>query len=79
LCCRSAAILRLEVLVMAENSSGKPGGMPGRPIGTVSVDITHQDHKTFEAIFMTEAKSFQLMIDLPVIRGGKGTGPTPRG
>jgi uncharacterized OsmC-like protein len=69
----------LEVLIMAENSSGKPGGMPGRPIGTVRVDITHQDHKTFEAVFKTEDKSFQLMIDEPEIRGGKGTGPTPLG
>jgi uncharacterized OsmC-like protein len=64
---------------MAENSSGKQGGMPGRPIGTVRVDITHQDHKTFEAVFKTEDKSFQLMIDEPEIRGGKGTGPTPLG
>ena len=64
---------------MAENSSGKHNAMPGRPIGTVRVDITHQDHKTFEAVFKTEDKSFQLMIDEPEIRGGKGTGPTPLG
>jgi uncharacterized OsmC-like protein len=69
----------MEVLIMAESVSGKPGGTPGRPIGTVRVDITHQDHKTFEAVFKTEDKSFQLMIDEPEIRGGRGTGPTPLG
>ncbi|MGH7798923.1 MAG: OsmC family protein [Candidatus Binatia bacterium] len=67
---------------MAEHSAGKselPGGMPGRPIGTVRVDITRQEHKTFEAVFKTEDKSFQRMIDEPEIRGGKGSGPTPLG
>ena len=35
--------------------------------------------KTFEAVFKTEEKSFQLMIDEPEVRGGKGSGPTPLG
>lgn len=67
---------------MAESPAGKneqPGRMPGRPIGTVRVDIARQEHKTFEAVFKTEDKSFQLMIDEPEIRGGKGAGPTPLG
>ncbi len=60
---------------MAESPAGKneqPGRMPSRPVGTVRVDIARQEHKTFEAIFRTEDKSFQLMIDEPKIRGGKG-------
>lgn len=64
---------------MAEKVSSKTAGMPGRPIGTVRVDIAHQDHKTFEAVFRTEDKAFQLMVDEPEVRGGKGTGPTPLG
>lgn len=61
---------------MAEGPTGK---MASRPIGTVRVDIAHQEHKTFEALFKTEDKSFQLMIDEPELRGGKGSGPTPLG
>ncbi len=67
---------------MAENPAGKsdqPGRMPGRPIGTVRVDIARQDKKTFEATYKTEEKSFQLMIDEPEMRGGRGLGPTPLG
>ena len=61
---------------MAENpAAGKndqSGRMPGRPIGTVRVDIARQDKKTFEATYKTEEKTFQLMIDEPETRGGKG-------
>ena len=68
---------------MAENpAAGKndqSGRMPGRPIGTVRVDIARQDKKTFEATYKTEEKTFQLMIDEPETRGGKGLGPTPLG
>jgi len=67
---------------MAENPAGKndqPGRTPGRPIGTVRVDIARQEGKTFEAVYKTEEKSFQLLIDEPEIRGGKGMGPTPLG
>lgn len=67
---------------MAEDPAGKsdqPGRMSGRPIGTVRVDIARQDKKTFEATYKTEEKTFQLMIDEPEIRGGKGMGPTPLG
>jgi len=67
---------------MAEDPAGKgeqPGRLPGRPIGTVRVDITRQEKKTFEAVYKTEEKSFQLLIDEPEIRGGKGLGPTPLG
>lgn len=67
---------------MAENPAGKgeqPGRMPGRPIGTVRVDIARQDKKTFEATYKTEEKTFPLMIDEPEMRGGKGLGPTPLG
>ncbi len=46
---------------------------------TVRVDIARQEHKTFEATYKTEEKAFQLMIDEPEIRGGKGSGPTPLG
>ena len=35
----------------------------GAAIGTVRVDIARQEKKTFEAVFKTEEKSFQLMID----------------
>lgn len=67
---------------MAENPAVKndqPGRMSGRPIGTVRVDIARRDKKTFEAIYKTEEKAFQLMIDEPEMRGGKGMGPTPLG
>jgi len=76
--CGLAAIFKLEVLILAENSSAKPGGMPGRPIGTVRVDIAYQDHKTFEAVFKTEGKTFQLMIDEPEIRGERHGADTAR-
>jgi hypothetical protein len=72
----------MEILIMAENPAGKsdqPGRMPGRPIGTVRVDIARQDKKTFEATYKTEEKTFQLTIDEPEVRGGKGLGPTPLG
>ena len=51
----------------------------GTKIGTVRVDIAHQEKKTFEAVYKTEEKSFQLLIDEPEVRGGKGLGPTPLG
>jgi len=51
----------------------------GAKIGTVRVDIAHQEKKTFEAVYKTEEKSFQLLIDEPEVRGGKGLGPTPLG
>jgi uncharacterized OsmC-like protein len=61
---------------MAEGPTSK---LASRPIGTVRVDIARQEHKTFEATYKTEEKAFQLMIDEPEMRGGKGTGPTPLG
>jgi hypothetical protein len=46
----------------------------GAKIGTVRVDIAHQEKKTFEAVYKTEEKSFQLLIDEPEVRGGKRFG-----
>ena len=46
---------------MPEHSAGKSGqrgGMPGRPIGAVRVDIAREEHKTFEAIFKPRTSRF---------------------
>ena len=42
------------------------------------VDITHQDHKTFEAVFKTET-IVSAHDRRAGVRGGKGTGPTALG
>lgn len=46
---------------MAEHSAvkgGQRGGMPGRPIGAVRVDIARQEHKTCEAILKPRTSRF---------------------
>ena len=50
-----------------------------RPVGTIRVDISHLEQKTFEATYKTEEKSFQFLIDEPGVRGGQNKGPTPLG
>ena len=42
-----------------ENAQTRRQG--GTKIGTVRVDIAHQEKKTFEAVYKTEEKSFQLL------------------
>ena len=51
----------------------------GRQVGTIRVDISHQEQKTFEATYKTEEKTFQFLIDEPGARGGQNKGPTPLG
>ena len=51
-----------------------PGGM-----GTIRVDVQHQEQKTLEATLKTEDKSFQFIADEPAVRGGASRGPTPLG
>jgi uncharacterized OsmC-like protein len=73
-----------EAITMPDDLTSKIDEAPSRrqsgaAIGTVRVDIARQEKKTFEAVFKTEEKSFQLMIDEPEVRGGKGLGPTPLG
>lgn len=50
-----------------------------RPVGTIRVDIEHQEQKTFQATYKTEDHSFEFPIDEPEIRGGMSKGPTPLG
>ena len=45
----------------------------------IRVDITHEEQKTFEAIYKTEDKTFQFLVDEPAVRGGQSKGPTPLG
>ena len=60
-----------------ENVSRAPD--PKSKIGTVRVDIAHQEQKTFEAAYKTEDKTFHIVIDEPTVRGGQSKGPTPLG
>jgi len=62
-----------------QNENAQAVRQGGAKIGTVRVDIAHQEKKTFEAIFKNEDKSFQLLIDEPQVRGGQSLGPTPLG
>ncbi|HEX9879693.1 MAG TPA: hypothetical protein VGB25_05825 [Candidatus Binatia bacterium] len=48
-------------------------------IGTVRVDVVHEEQKTLAAIYKTEDKSFQMVMDEPAVRGGTSRGPTPLG
>ena len=50
-----------------------------RPVGTIRIDIEHQEQKTFQATYKTEDKTFEFPIDEPAIRGGMSRGPTPLG
>ena len=47
--------------------------------GTIRVDLTHSENKTFEAIFRSEEASFEFLTDEPSVRGGDSRGPTPLG
>ena len=60
--------------IQRQKESSQARKQEGAKVGTVRVDIAHQEKKTFEAVYKTEEKSFQLLIDEPEVRGGKGLG-----
>ena len=51
----------------------------GRRIGTVRVDVRHQEQKTLEAVYKTDDKTFKILMDEPEVRGGTNRAPTPLG
>jgi hypothetical protein len=66
-------------LVKAVKENTLAGKGAAGQAGTIRVDITQQVQKTFEAVYKTEDKTFQFLIDEPAVRGGQSQGPTPLG
>lgn len=65
------------VKTVKEGTPRRPG--PGS-MGTIRVDIQHQEQETLEATLKkTEHKTFQFLADKSVVRGGASRGPTPLG
>ena len=46
-------------------------------VGTIRVDVKHQEQKTLEAVHKEEDKAFQFIADEPASRGGTSRGPSP--
>jgi uncharacterized OsmC-like protein len=66
---------------MAKDSSSEKEARrrEGSRIGTVRVDVARREKKTFDAVYKTEDRAFEIVIDEPAIRGGQSLGPTPLG
>ena len=64
---------------LIEKVKGESPRHAGGRIGTVRVDVQHQEQKTLEAVYKTEDKAFQIMMDEPEVRGGTNRAPTPLG
>ncbi|MFQ5681943.1 MAG: hypothetical protein ACE5HC_01605 [Candidatus Binatia bacterium] len=65
------------VKVVKDQNQPRTGTRPS--VGTIRVDIKHQEQKTFDVVFKTEDKAFEVLIDEPAVRGGQSRGPTPLG
>jgi hypothetical protein len=64
---------------LVEKVKGESPKRPGGRIGTVRVDVQHQEKKTLEAVYKTDDKSFKILMDEPEVRGGTNRAPTPLG
>jgi len=65
------------VKITKEHVGARPAAK--EQVGTVRVDLTHVEQKTLKAVYKTEEKEFEFLLDEPGVRGGLGRGPTPLG